>query len=86
MENVQYRARVAITAEIQGTSWERLYRDPYLNLNNSCSYIPRSSNRKKIKGICTWNEQFKYSFFPFCINKWNNPDNMIKKVSKHQIL
>ena len=24
-------------------------------------------------------EQFKYSFFPFCINERNNLDNMIKK-------
>ena len=24
-------------------------------------------------------EQFKYSFFPFCINEWNKLDNMMKK-------
>ena len=57
----------------------------YLNLNNSSSYIIRSFNSNKIKGIRSRTEQFKYSFFPFCINEWNNIDNMIKKVSKHQV-
>ena len=50
----------------------------YLNLNNS-SAITRSSNLNKIKGIRTRAVQFKYSFFPFCINEWNKLDNLIKK-------
>ena len=110
IENVQYRACIAITGAIQGTSWERLYRElglesltdrrwirklvffykivnglspqylcRYLNLNNSSTYITRSSNLNKIKGIRTRTEQFKYSFFPFCINEWNKLDNLIKK-------
>ena len=57
----------------------------YLNLNNSSSYIIRSFKSIEIKGIRSRTEQFKYSFFPFCINEWNNIDNMIKKVSKHQV-
>ena len=51
----------------------------YLNLNNSSTYITRSSNLNKIKGIGTKTEQFKYSYFPFCINEWNKLDNLIKK-------
>ena len=100
IENVQYRACIAITGAIQGTSREHLYRELglesltdrrwnrklvffykvvtclshqclslYINLYNSSSYMPRSSNLNKIKGICSRMEQFKYSFFPFCINK-----------------
>ena len=55
------------------------YLSRYLNLNISSSYITRSSNLNKIKGIRSRTEQFKYSFFPFCINEWNKLDNMIKK-------
>ena len=61
------------------------YLSHYLNLNNSSSYLIRSFNSNKIKGIRSRTEQFKYYFFPFCINEWNNIDNMIKKVSKHQV-
>ena len=50
-----------------------------VNLNNSSSYITRSSNLNKIKGIRSRTEQFKYSFFPFSINERNKLDNMIKK-------
>ena len=50
-----------------------------LDLNISSSYITRSSSLNKIKGICFRTEQFKYSFFPFCIDEWNKLDNMIKK-------
>ena len=55
------------------------YLSHYLNLNISSSYITRSSTLNKMKGIHFRTEQFKYSFFPFCINKWNKLDNMIKK-------
>ena len=110
IENVQYRACIAITGTIQGTSRERLYRElglesltdrrwirklvlfykivaglspqylsRYLNLNNNSSYITRSSNLNRIRGIRSRTEQFKYSFFPFCINEWNKLGNMIKK-------
>ena len=96
IENVQYRACIAITSAIQGTSRERLYRElglvsltdrswirklvffykivnglspqylcRYLNLNNSSTYITRSSNLNKIKGIRTRTKQVKYSFSPF---------------------
>ena len=61
---------------INGHSPQYLCR--YLNLN-SFIYITRSSNSRKMKGIRTRTEQFKYSFFPFCINGWNELDNMIKK-------
>ena len=38
------------------------------------------STLSKIKGIRFRTEQFKYSFFPFCINEWNKLDNMIKSL------
>ena len=50
----------------------------YLNFNNSFTYITRSSNLNKIKGIRTRTEQFKYSSFPVCINKGNKLDNSTK--------
>ena len=62
------------------TSLSPQYLSRYLNLNNSSSYMPRSSNLNKIKGIRSRTEQFKYSFFPFCINKWNKVGNMIKRL------
>ena len=62
---------------INGVS--RQYLVHYLNLNNSSSYITRSSDLNKIKGVPSRTEQFKYAFFPLCINKWNRLDNMIKK-------
>ena len=55
------------------------YLSRYLNLNISSSYITRSSNLNKIKGIRSRTEQFKYSFFPLSIKEWNKLDNMIKK-------
>ena len=39
-----------------------------------------SSNLNTIKGICSRTEEFKYSFFPFCINERNKLDNMIKML------
>ena len=62
------------------TSLSPQYLSRYLNLNNSSSYMPTSSNLNKIKGIRSRTEQFKYSFFPFCINKWNKVGNMIKRL------
>ena len=62
---------------INGVSHQYLVH--YLNLNNSSSYITRSSDLNKIKGVPSRTEQFKYAFFPLCINKWNRLDNMIKK-------
>ena len=106
MENVQYRAYIAITGTIPrehlyhklglesltDRHWIRKlvffykivtdlspqYLSPYLSLDNSSGYITRSSNLKEIKGIRTRTKQFKYSFFPFCINEWNKLDNMKK--------
>ena len=106
MENVQYRAYIAITGTMPRehlyhklglesltdrhwirklvffykivTDLSRQYFSPYLSLDNSSGYITRSSNLKGIKGICTRTKQFKYSFFPFCINEWNKLDNMKK--------
>ena len=54
------------------------YLSRYLSLDNSSGYITRSSNLKEIKGIRSRTKQFKYSFFPFCINEWNKLDNMKK--------
>ena len=106
MENVQYRAYIAITGtmprehlyhklgleSLTDRYWIRKlvffnkivtdlspqYLSPYLSLDNSSGYITRSSNLKEIKGIRTRTKQFKYSFFPFCINEWNKLDNMKK--------
>ena len=94
LENVKYRACIAITGAIQGTFRERLYRG--LGLESLTDrrwirklvifykiingvFITRSSDLNKIKGIPSRTEQFKYAFFPLCINKWNRLDNMIKK-------
>ena len=62
---------------VNGLSPQYLCR--YLNFNNNSTYITRSSNFNKIVGIRTRTEEFKYSFFPFCINEWNKLDGMIKK-------
>ena len=51
----------------------------YLNFNNTFTYKTRSSNLNKIKGIRARTEQFKYSFFRFCINEWKKLDNLTKK-------
>ena len=100
IENIQYKACIAITGAIQGTSRERLYHElgleslgdrrwcrkliffykivnglapkylaNYLNTNDNRVYKTRASEHNNIKRFGTRTENFKQSFFPFCVNE-----------------
>ena len=103
IEKVRYKACLAITGAIQGTSREKLYEElglhslverrrrnkliffykivngllpdylySYLNFASQQNYPLRSAKASKIMPISTRTKSFKKSFFPYCINVWNN--------------
>ena len=103
IEKVQYKACLAITDEIEGTSREKLYKElglhslverrrpnklisfykivngllldylySYLNFASQQNHPLRSAKASKIMPILTRTKSFKKSFFPYCINVWNN--------------
>ena len=103
IEKVQYKAYLAITGAIQGTSREKLYEElglhslverrrrnkliffykivngllpdylySYLNFASQQNYLLRSAEASKIMPISARTKSFKKSFFPYCINEWNN--------------
>ena len=106
LEKVQYRACLAITNAIQGTSKERIYDElglyslskrrwrskliffykiingmlpdylySYLEFPSQEKYPFRSASANIIRPIPTRTKTFKNTFFPFCINEWNNLAN-----------
>ena len=52
----------------------------YLNINDEQVYKTRTSEHKNIKRFGTRTENFKQSFFPFCINEWCKLDISLRKV------
>ena len=103
LERVQYRACLAITNAIKGTSKQRLYDElglyslskrrwkskliffykiingmlpnylySYLEFPSQENYPLRSASSNIIRPIPTRTKTFKNTFFPFCINEWNN--------------
>ena len=111
IENIQYKACIAITAAIQGTSRERLYHElcleslgdrrwyhkltffykivyglagkylaNYLNSNDNQVDKTRASEHNNVKRFRTRTENFKQSFFPFCVTEWRKLDISLRKA------
>ena len=111
IENIQYKACIAITGAIQGTSREHLYHELgleslggqrwcrkltffykvvnglaqkylayYLNINDNRVYKTRASEHNNVKRFGTRTENFKQSFFPFCVNEWCKLDISLRKA------
>ena len=103
IEKVQYRACLAITGPIQGTSKEKIYDDlglhsltkrqwrskliffykivngllpdylySYLHCSSEEIYPLRSAGSSKLRPFSSRTISFKNTFFPYCVNKWNN--------------
>ena len=87
LEKVQYRACLAITGAIQGTSRIKLYdelglhslikRRSQISIHVWISplkknYSLRSVSTSVIKPPMSRTKSFKKTFFPYCINEWNN--------------
>ena len=103
VERVHYRACLAITSAIQGTSREKLYDElglhslakrrwrskliffykivnkllpdylySYLEFPSQNDYHLRSASTSVIRAYRSRTKSFKKSFFPYCINEWNN--------------
>ena len=56
------------------------YRTDYLNINDNRVYKTRASEHKNIKRFGTRTENFKRSFFPFCVNEWYKLDISLRKA------
>ena len=103
VEKVQYRACLAITGGIEGTSREKIYDElglqslaikrwrskliffhkivkhllpdyvySYLDFYSQENYHLRSASTSAIGPFPSRTKSFKKSFFPYCINDWNN--------------
>ena len=101
LEKVQYRACLAITGAIQGTSRIKLYDElglhslikrrwcnkliffykivnglvnlySSLDFPSQINYSLRSVSTSVIKPPMSRTKSFKNTFFPYCINEWNN--------------
>ena len=103
IERIQYRACLAITRAIQGTSREKVYDEfglhslakrrwrskliffykivnrllpdylySYLDFPSQNDYLLRSASTSIIRPFPSRTYSFKKSFFPYCINEWNN--------------
>ena len=80
IENVQYKACIAITGAIQGTSREHLYHELGLESVGDwhglapkylANYLNINDNQVyTIKRFGTRTENFKQLFFPFCVYEW----------------
>ena len=116
IEKVQYKACLAITGAIQGTSREKLYEElglhslverrrrnkliffykivngllpdylySYLNFDSQQNYPLRYAKDSNIMLISTRTKSIKKSFFPYCINVWNNLKADIKNAKSISI-
>ena len=56
------------------------YLTNYLNINDNQVYKTRASEHNSIKRFRTRTENFKQSFFPFCVNEWCNLDIFLRKA------
>ena len=111
IERVQYKACIAITGAIQGSSKERLYDElglislkerrwynkliffykivngllpkylqSFLETYSQETYSLRSQSSDKLKSIPCRTKTFKNTFFPYCIDEWNNLDKEIRNA------
>ena len=55
------------------------YLASYLNTTDNQVYKTRASEHNNIKRFGTRTENFKQSFFPFCVNKWCKLDISLRK-------
>ena len=116
IERVQYRACLAITGAIKGTSRLKIYEElglhslvkrrwrskliffykivngllpdylySYLDFPSQEIYPLRSATASKIKPFPSRTKSFKNTFFPYCINEWNNLDNKVKNAKSLSI-
>ena len=54
----------------------------YLNINDNQVYKTRASEHNNIERFRTRTENFKQSFFPFCVNEWCKLDISLRKAEK----
>ena len=52
----------------------------YLNINDNQVYKTRASEHNNIERFRTRTENFKQSFFPFCVNEWCKLDISLRKA------
>ena len=115
--HIIYKACLAITGAIQGTSREKLhevlglhslverrwhnkliffyktvnsllpdYLYSHLNFASQQNYPLRSAKVSKVRPISTRTKLFKKSFFPYCINGWNNLKDDIRNAKSISIV
>ena len=113
---VQYRACLAITGAIQGTSKEKIYDElglhsvtkrqwhskliffykivngllphylySYLHFSSDKIYPLRSVASSKRRPFSSRTMSFKNTFFPYCINEWNNLKASIRNAESLNI-
>ena len=56
------------------------YLTNYLNTNDNVVYNTRASECNNMKRSGTRTENFKQSFFPFCVNEWYKLDISLRKA------
>ena len=57
----------------------------YLNINDNQVYKTRASEHNNIERFRTRTENFKQSFFPFCVNEWCKLDVSLKKAENVEV-
>ena len=117
LEKVQYKACLAITGAIQGTSRQKIYDElglhtlierrwrskltffykivngllpeylySYLKFPSQENYPLRSALTTKINPIPSRSKTFRKTFFPYCINEWNNLKPEVKNAKQIGVL
>ena len=61
------------------------YLTNYLNINSNPVYDTRASKKNYIRGFKTRTENFKHSFFPFCISEWDKLDYSLRNAESIQL-
>ena len=92
IENIQYKACIALTGVIEGTSTFIIfchkivngdttrYLTNYLNTNENPVYNTRASDQNKIRSFRVRTEHFKQSFFSYCVNEWYKRDSSLREA------
>ena len=57
----------------------------YLEFPSQEKYPFRSASANIIRPNPTWTKTFKITFFPFCINEWNNVANKTRNAKSINI-
>ena len=117
IEKVRYRACLAITGAIQGTSKEKIYDElglhsltkrrwhskliffnkivngllpnylySYLHFSSEEIYPLRLAASSKLRPFSSRTKSFKNTFFPYCVNEWNNLKADIRNAKSLNII